>query len=174
MKFFKPRVESIGATFREGELPYVSCRPNFSSQNFFSHLTGFSKTDKEDDATSYTYQINYLVKNGVFRPFSFVVDDADSGSLESAVKAKAAQMLFSSCSYELTVVGCTDANGNIYHTGMSVSLFSPGAMIYRDTKFVVSSMHIKRSDSEGVQTVMSLVLPESLSGKLPEVLPWEE
>lgn len=174
LKFFKPTVEPVLASFREGELPYISCKPNFTSQDFFSHMTGFTKTDKEQDATSYTYEIKYLIKNGVFRPFSFVVDDADSGSLENAVKSKAAQMLFSSCSYELTVVGCTDKFGNLYKKGMSVSLYSPGAMIYRDTKFVVSKLIIKRSDNEGVQTTMSLVLPESLSGSLPEVLPWEE
>lgn len=112
--FFKPKIEAVSATFKEGELPYVSCSPTFDSQNMFSHLTGFTKTDKEEDSSSYTYQNKYLIKNSVFRPTNFVIDDADGSSIESAVKAKAGRMFASSCKYSLTVVGHTDANGNMY------------------------------------------------------------
>lgn len=57
---------------------------------------------------------------------------------------------------------------------MSVSVYSPGAMIYRESKFMVNEVVFKRSDTEGNQTELSLILPESYSGELPSVLPWEE
>ncbi len=174
LQFFKPKIESVGATYKEGALPYISCSPKFQSQSMFSHLTGFTKTESDLDSSSYTYENKYLIKNGVFRPTNFVVQDCDSGGLEKAVKAKAGQMFASSVSYSLTVVGQKDTSGNVYHKGMSVSVLSPGAMIYRETKFLVNELELKRSDTEGDQTTMSLILPESYTGQLPDVLPWED
>ena len=174
LKFFKPSIENVSASFREGQLPYVSCSPKFDSQGMFSHLTGFTKTEKDMESASYTYENKYLIKCGVFRPTNFTVEDCDSGGVEKAVKAKAGQMFSSSCSYSLIVVGYTDKYGNLYHKGMSVSLYSPGAMVYRETKFMVNEVTFKRSDTEGNQTELSLILPESYSGELPDVLPWED
>ena len=57
---------------------------------------------------------------------------------------------------------------------MSVSILSPGAMIYRETKFQVDQVQLIRSDSEGNQAVLKLILAGSRDGKIPEVLPWEE
>lgn len=172
--FFKPSVQSTTVTYKEGQLPFISCRPQFDSQKLYSHITGYTKTDLEGDSASYTYENKYLIDAGVFRPYSFVSNDADEGNLEDIVKAKAAQMIFSACKYELRIVGCTDSDGNKLEKGMSVSVYSPGAMIYKETKFVVSEIKIVRSDTEGVQSTLQLVLPESLSGNFPEVLPWEE
>ena len=174
LKFWKLKEEAVSASFVEGSLPYVSCKPNFNAQGMYSHITGFTKTEDEADAESYTYENNFLIKAGVFRPLSLVLDDVDSGSLEDAVKAEAGKMFANCISYELTVVGHKDSAGNLYHKGMSVSVFSPGAMIYRDTKFQVYKVDLVRSETEGLQSVMQLVLPGSIDGKLPEVLPWVE
>lgn len=172
--FWKVPEESVRVSFREGELPFVRCKANFNQQQMYSHLTGFTKTDKKSNASQYTYQNKYLIKNGVFRPVSFVCEDVDSSGLEKAVKAKAGQMYVNCCSYELTVYGCTDSDGDIYSKGMSVSVYAPSAMIYRDTKFQVKELEIKRSDTEGVQTTFKLMLPDSINGTIPDVLPWEE
>lgn len=174
LKFFKPTVKPVTASFKEGELPFVSCKPTFSSQNMFSHLTGFTKTDNENAAQQYTYENQYLIKAGVFRPTSFTVSDADGTGIEAAVLAKAGQMYAECMSYELTVVGCKDKSGNLYQKGMSISVTAPGAMIYRETKFQVKNVTIKRSDTEGTQTTFSLILPGAMTGTIPEVLPWEE
>lgn len=174
LKFFKPKVESVSAVFKEGELPFISCKPNFNAQGMFSHITGFTKTDNERDAEQFTYENSYLIKAGVFRPTSLVISDADGGGIEKAVLAKAGQMYSGCMSYELTVVGCLDAEGKLYRKGMSISVYAPGAMIYRETKFQVKAVTIKRSDTEGTQTTFSLILPGALDGMLPEVLPWEE
>ena len=174
LKFWKLKEEEVTASFKEGELPYLSVKPSFAAQNMYSHITGFSKTEDEQIAGSFTYVNSFLVRSGVLRPLSIVLDDVDSAGLEKAVKAEAGKMFASCISYELTVVGHRDARGNLYRKGMMVSVFSPGAMIYRDTKFQVYKVDLIRSDTEGNQTVMKLVLPGSLDGKLPEVLPWVE
>lgn len=172
--FWKVSEESTLAVFNEGELPFISCKVSFKQQEMYSHLTGFSKTDKKNAAAQYTYENQFLIKKGVFRPFSFICEDVKPNELEKAVKAKAGQMFVNCCSYTLTVYGCTDRDGDIFHKGMSVSVYAPSALIYRPTKFQVSEIEIKKSDSEGVQTTFSLILPDSINGTIPSVLPWEE
>lgn len=172
--FWKVPEEATRAVFREGELPFVSCKVEFKQQEMYSHLTGFTKTDKKNKASQFTYENKFLIKNGVFRPISFLCEDVDAGGLENAVKAKAGQMFVNCCAYSLTVYGCTDKDGDIYQKGMSVSVYSPSAMIYRETKFQVKEIEIKRSDTEGVQTTFKLMLPDSINGTVPDVLPWSE
>lgn len=174
LKFFKPEIEDVTASFREGELPFISCKPTFNAQGLYSHVTGFTKTDKEKNAEQYTYENTKLINDGVFRPISFTASDTDGGGIEKAVKAKVGQMFADSISYELTVVGCRDKNGQLYHKGMSISLIAPDSEIYKETKFQVKNLTIKRSDTEGTQTTFNLILPGAIEGKLPEVLPWEE
>ena len=174
LKFWKLKEENVSASFAEGSLPYFSCKPNFDAQGMFSHITGFTKTEDEADAGSYTYENSFLIRAGVFSPLSVVLDDVDAAGVEDAVKAEAGRMFANCISYQLTVVGHRDAQGALYRKGMCVSVFSPGAMIYRDTKFQVYKCELIRSDTEGLQTVMQLILPGSLDGKLPEVLPWVE
>lgn len=172
--FWKVPEESTRVSFKEGELPFISCKVDFKQQEMYSHLTGFTKTDKKNAAAQYTYENKFLIKNGVFRPKSFVCEDVDSNGLEKAVKAKAGQMFVNCCSYELKVYGCTDKDGEIYSKGMSVSVYSPSAMIYRETKFQVQELEIKRSDTEGIVTTFRLMLPDSINGTVPSVLPWVE
>lgn len=174
LKFWKPTIEPVTATFKEGELPFISCKPTFNAQAMYSHITGYSKTDVKTNAGSYTYQNMYLIKKGIIRPYSFTSKDADAMSIENETKAEAGKMFASCMGYEITVTGHKDKFGNLYHKNMSVSVYAPGAMIYRETKFQVEKVELLRSDTEGNQAILSLILPGSRNGKLPEVLPWEE
>lgn len=172
--FWKVPEESTRVVFREGEEPFISCKVNFKHQEMYSHLTGFTKTDKKSRASQFTFENNLLISKGVFRPTSFVCEDVDSSGLENAVKAKAGQMFVNCCSYQLTVYGCADKDGDLFRKGMSVSVYAPSAMIYRETKFQVQEIEIKRSDSEGVQTTFKLMLPDAINGTIPDRLPWEK
>lgn len=173
--FWKVPEESTRVVFKEGERPFVSCKVSFKQQEMFSHLTGFTKTEKGQRALQFTYENKLLTSKGVFRPTSFVCEDVKGKTeLEKAVKAKAGQMFVNCCSYELTVYGCEDKDGDLFSKGMSVSVYAPSAMIYRETKFQVQEIEIKRSDSEGVQTTFKLMLPDSINGTIPEKLPWEK
>lgn len=174
LKFWIPPVEPVTATFKEGDAPFISCKPSFSAQNMYSHITGYTKTDAENDSASFTYENKYLIKAGIFRPTSFVSSDGNQASIEAEVMAKAGRMYASCMSYQITVHGHKDRNGNLYRKNMSVSVYAPGAMIYRETKFQVDKVELVRSDSEGNQAVLSLILPGSRYGQIPEVLPWEE
>ena len=171
---WKPKTEVVSASFKEGEAPFVSCVPSFDGQNMFSHLTGFTKVSRLKESEKYTYENNYLIKNGVLRQHTVTIDDAESDTLESSVKALAGRMYASAVKYTLTVTGHRDKNGRLYRKNMTVSLFAPDAEVYRDTELQVDSVQLSRSDSDGDIAVLSLVLPGARTGQLPEVFPWEE
>ena len=171
---WKPEQEKVSATFKEGESPFISCVPTLDGQKMFSHVTGFTKTSEKADSEKYTYENDYLIKNGVLRCYTKVMEDVDSAGLENAVKAMAGRMFASAVKYTLTVTGHRDKNGKLYRKNMMVSVLAPDAEIYKETKLQVDEVQLKRSESEGEQTVFSLVLPGARTGELGGGFAWEE
>ena len=171
---YKPKIEEVSASFKQGEAPFVSCVPQFDGQKIYSHITGWTKTTADNDSENYTYEYKPLIDQGVLRCYGQTIEDADGGSLESSVKALAAKMIGGCIKYSLTVSGIKNSKGELYKKNMSISVEAPGAGIYRDTKFVVDSVTLTRDDKDGAKAVFTLVLPESRTGEVPEAFPWEE
>lgn len=171
---YSPKVEAVSATFKQGEVPFISCSPEFDGQKMYSHITGYTKTTKDSDSQKYTYENKLLINKGVLRCYSKQIDDAVEGTLEESVKALAGKMFAKCVKYKLTVSGHRDKNGRLYRENMAVSVKAPGAEIYRETKLLADEVTLTRDDRGGEQTTFTLVLPESRTGTLPEVFPWEE
>ena len=171
---YSPKVEAVSATFKQGEVPFISCAPEFDGQSMYSHITGYTKTTKDSDSQKYTYENKLLINKGVLRCYSKQIDDAVEGTLEESVKALAGKMFAKCVKYKLTVSGHRDKNGRLYCENMAVSVKAPGAEIYRETKLLADEVTLTRDDRGGAQTTFTLVLPESRTGELPEVFPWEE
>lgn len=171
---YSPKVEAVSATFKQGEVPFISCAPEFDGQSMYSHITGYTKTTNTADSQKYTYENKLLINKGVLRCYSKQIDDAVEGTLEESVKALAGKMFAKCVKYKLTVSGHRDKNGRLYRENMAVSVKAPGAEIYRETKLLADEVTLTRDDRGGAQTTFTLVLPESRTGELPEVFPWEE
>lgn len=140
----------------------------------YSHVSGYTKTTNEAASQIFTYENKLLTNRGILRCFAEASGDAEEGTLEETVRAKAGAMFASCVKFKLTVSGHRDKNGRLYRANMAVSVKAPGAMIYRATKFLVDEVSLKRDDKAGATTEFTLVLPGSRDGSLPEVYPWEE
>ena len=171
--FFNAKAEKAFAAFSEGVLPLLSIKPKFGAQAFFSHITGFNKTDAEYPSLSYTYENKYLINKGILRHHTITVDDAETASdLENAVRSYAGRMFADCVSFELECEGHANEHKEIFKKGMTVCVRAPGAMIASDTNFIARNVHLKRT-KEGKTTSLTLVLPGSYTGELPEAFPWE-
>lgn len=171
--FFKAKQEPAYMSFKEGKPPLLSVSPKFNAQNFFSHITGHSKTDSEKDPLSYTWENQFQVKKGIIRHKTIMADDAEtSGDLEQAVKAYAGRMFADCVSYSLECDTHVNEEGNLFKKGMTVCVEAPGAMITRQTNFIARNVTLSRTPA-GKTARIELVLPGSFSEELPEVLPWE-
>jgi len=171
--YYKSQTGNSVASFKQGELPFMSCSNSFDYQSFYSHITGITQTTEEKKSASYTYINNYLVKKGIMRCFNFIAEDTKDSEIKQATLSMAGRMFGESASYELTIQGHRDKDGNLLKKNTIVSVLSPGAMIYRETNFLIKSLTMSRNN-EGDITEMELVLPGSYSGRIPEVFPWEE
>lgn len=161
------------ASFKEGELPFISCNPSFNYQMFYSHITGVTPTTTDKNSSSYTYENDYLINRGILRNYNFIADDIGDSDIKQVVLSKAGRMFGESVSYELTIQGHRNREGNVFQKNTSITLYSPGAMIYRETEFLVKSMTLSRG-ANGDTTDLSLVLPGAYTREIPEVFPWEE
>lgn len=159
------------ASIKEGELPFISCSPSFSPQNYFSSITGLTPERANNKAGKLTVNIKDVKS---LRPFTFVADDTNTQNLQAAVNSEVGRMFGSSATYTLLVVGLRAPNGDIWRDGQMISVLSPGAAIYTESKFLIKSAILTRTSSEGDRAELQLVLPEAYLGGIPEVLPWRE
>lgn len=171
--FFKVKEKKADVSFVEGQAPLLSVTPKFNAQSFFSHITGFTKTDKENDSLSYTFKNNYLINKGVMRYKSIVIDDAKTQSdLEKAVNAQAGKMFADCVAYELACEGHILIDNRLCKKGLCVCVKAPKAMIRKETDFIARNIKLVRTGDQKT-TQLSLVLPGSYTGNIPGVLPWE-
>lgn len=171
---YKPVVKETSASFIQGEVPFISCAPDFDKQGMYSHITGYTKTTADAESQKYTYENRLLINKGILRCYATAIDDTSAGDIESATKAVVAEMFANCVKYKLTVSGHRDKNGKLYRENMAVSVKAPGAEIYRETKLLVDDVTLKRDDSTGATTEFTLVLSGARDGSLPEEFPWEE
>jgi prophage tail gpP-like protein len=171
--FFNPKTEKAFATFRESKLPLMSVKPKFNAQAFYSHITGFAKTDAYSPSMSYTFENRYLINKGIMRHHSLTIEDTETFSdLENAVKAHAGRMFADCVSYQLVCENHVNEKNEVFKKGMSVCVIAPSAMIQRETTFIARNIKLSRT-VEGKTAELTLVLPGSYTGELPEVFPWE-
>jgi prophage tail gpP-like protein len=171
--FFNPKAEKAFVSFSEGSSPLISIKPKFNAQDFFSHITGFGKTDAEYPSLSYTFENKYLINKGIIRHQSLTIEDAETiGDLENSVKAHAGRMFADCVNFELLCENHVNETNDVFQKGMSVCVSAPSAMIARETTFIARSVKLART-TEGKTTMLTLVLPGSYTGEIPEALPWE-
>jgi len=172
--FFNPRQGKAHAQFSEGNIPLLSVKPKFAAQGFFSHITGFINTGEEYPSHSLTLENRYLINKGIMRHYSTNIDDAENErDLENAVRAYAGRMFADCVAFELNCDGHHNERGEFFKKGMTVCVHAPTAMITRETNFIARNVKIMRNAETGKTAMLTLVLPGSFTGKLPEVFPWE-
>ncbi|MGL4982543.1 MAG: LysM peptidoglycan-binding domain-containing protein [Treponemataceae bacterium] len=171
---FESKKNEVVANYKEGEVPLMSITPSFNAQEFYSHITGFTKTNENKDSLRFTYENKFLKKQGVFRCQTITVDDAESQTdLENAVKSYAGRMFANSVSYTITIEGHKTQNGALLKKGDFIKIASETAKINKETAFLIRKVQRIR-DSKGNSTVLQVVFPESFTGEIPEVLAWEK
>lgn len=172
--FWKTRTGIITSTFREGETPFISCIPNFDPDDFYSEITGIMPAKSGVASQKFTVVNNYMQSRGINRPYNFIISDAEQSDLQNAVKTKAGFMFANAISYQLKVFGHRNRNNQLYQKNTLISVLAPNAMIFRDTTFLIKKVTLNRTEQGGDTTILDLVLPESYSGQIPAIMPFEE
>lgn len=147
---------------------------SFSSQEYFSEVTGFTppKKRKGKNGSKFTERNPWL--SNVIRPMSFKLDGVEAADAPTAVRATLGRMFANMAAFTLEDIATwRDPQGALWAPNTTVTLERPAVMIYRETEFlirdvVLSDNHEKRSAQ------LNLVLPGAFSGKVPAHLPWDQ
>lgn len=169
------------AYLTEGNTPITSIKPFFSPQDYYSHVTGISPVVVDDSLASIVGErksggAKFTVSNShisnVLRPFTFNARDSDDPDVKSAAETKAGRMFANAAVYEMEVATWRNQYGNLWEEGAYISLFAPSVMIYSRFTFMIRSVKFEK-DNTSEKATLTLIMPGSLSGKIPGVLPWD-
>jgi prophage tail gpP-like protein len=157
------------AHLQEGHSPLLSVVPELKTQEWYSDITGVqSQKMTLEGSASYTLKNKFLP--GVFRPYTFKVKDVDT-TVQPAVESKFARMVANVVTYKIEVIGWRDQAGRLWTKNTMLDVTAPSAMIYERYQFLIKGVEF-RVNAERQTAVLSLVLPGSFTGVLPETLPW--
>jgi len=155
---------------QEGIPPLEKVTPFFSPQEYYSHITGIEPVFVGLEGSQFTVRNPFL--SGILRPYIFNADDSETTTISEATKAKAGRMFGNMVSYEVVLPTWRDPSGALWSPDTIVSLKAPGAMVYNQYKFLIRSVELERVIDTEIAT-LSLVIPGSFNGKIPDSLPWD-
>jgi len=162
------------ALLSQGSEPLMSVQANFKSQDYFASVTGIQTPPIFDflgTLEPFTQRNKRL--EGVTRPFVFIVKDADNiAELKEGVGVRIGRMFANAASYSITVSTWRDSKNRLWRPNTTIKLIAPGAMIYTSYEFIIRRIKFIR-DNNRFTADLNLITPGSLSGKVPEDLPWD-
>ncbi len=165
-----PKLSNPVATFKEGEPPMLSIKPEFDSQRYFSHITGVKSTRRGRKGSQHTVLNPLAQEIGVMRPMTISIRDVTSGELPKATQAAAGRMLAGAVTYTVTVPTRRTPNGALWQPGDTVEVTAPSVFIYNPYQFQIRSVKLDHSEKD--LATLLLMLPGAFGGTPPDVLPW--
>lgn len=158
------------AYLAQGEQPLLSVSQSIDAKNYFSHITAIAPGDVGFDGSQFTAENSRL--KTIFRPHTFKASETDGADTVDAVAAKAGRMMGNVVTYDAEVSTLRDPSGQLWRENTLITLRAPDAMVYTDYQFLVRNVEFSR-DGNSESAKLSLVIPGSFSGKIPDRLPWE-
>ncbi len=164
-------VESVPVSFvSEGNVPFISCKPSFDPQNYFSSITGLTPETETKSAEMYTWDNPFLTD--YVQPVTVDFNDIDPADLRGSVEAMAGRMFGSSGKYALVLNTHKNRDNTLFLGGQTLRAFSPKSFIYNEFNFLIQSVELTRDSDSGDLASFALVIPGALTGELPEAVPW--
>lgn len=157
------------AALRENQPPLLSVEPRFAPQQYFSEVTAIAKTRAGRTGQSYTVANPFLTNEA--RPHTFVLGDTDDPDLPTAARAKLGRMLGNALTVTVELPTWRHPGGALWWPNQTILLEAPGAMIYRETEFLIRDVSLRQT-AEAQIAKLEVVLPGAFSGEVPESLPW--
>lgn len=167
--------------FVEGVPPLTKVKANFSPQDYYSQITGYSPAKRGKPGgvtTALNPWLGTKLDSGApineYRPLSCKFDDTERADAPDSAKAKIARMFGNMVSYTIEDLPTwRDPDGKLWNPNTSITLLAPGAMVYRESELLIREVKL-REGTDKLSASLTLVLPGAFSGKVPEFLPWIE
>ena len=156
------------ATLVEGKKPLLSVSSSFDASVRFS---AYKISAQQDGSANVSGKVSdSTIKK--YRPK--LIEQDDTGTDPSLAAAWERSKAFAaSMSVTAKMSGWRRPDGARWAERQTVTLKAPGAMVVRETKWLIAGVTHTLDANEGCTTDLRLILPETYAGTVPKVLPWE-
>ncbi|UKA27197.1 hypothetical protein IHC93_19940 [Photobacterium damselae subsp. damselae] len=131
-------------TIKEGHQPFLSGNANFDGKKLYSHFTGFSQ-DWLGESYKTTVVNESVASRGVFRPYTVVQSDIDSGNLRTSIQSIIKRNSMDAISLNLNLSTWRDDNKKLLYKNKNIFLYSPSLMIFKKTRMTIKEISFGRS-----------------------------
>lgn len=147
-------------------------RSRFSSQDYYSEVTGISAKRRKRDGSDPATEQNPFLRT-IKRPLVFKVQNIEGDGGELSAKARLGRMFANMATYELEDLPSwyIPDGSKLWERNTTVEVYAPNAMIYKVYEFLVRTVVFKENRN-GRTTSLELALPGAFSGEIPDTLPW--
>lgn len=155
------------ATLIEGKAPLLSVDPDFDSTACFSYYKvssqqdGFSDVAGRVDDTTITR----------YRPRLIEQDDTGTDP-KLAASWERSKAFADSMTVGVSISGWRRPDGKRWAERQLITLQAPGAMLSRESKWLIAGVTHKMDADSGQTTALRLIVPETYAGTIPRTLPW--
>jgi prophage tail gpP-like protein len=150
--------------------PAGTVKASFSSQDYFSEVTGFCPTTRKKKGSKFRERNPWLTN--VLRPMAFKLEDTEPGDGPNAVKARLGRMFAAISGYDVEDMPTwRDPQGELFTPNTTIELHAPDVMVYEPYEFLIRTVKLKAT-AEALTSALGLVLPGAFDGTAPERLPW--
>lgn len=158
------------ATISADSFPYVDSGIDINEDEYYSSVTGIVEANprKRKKAQSFTVKNPYAKIN---KPYTFTSRDSDDGELELAVSTMSARMFGGVVAVSLDVSTWRDDSGELWQPNTTILFSNPQLGIEEPFEFTISDVTLTKNATEKGAN-LTLTLPGSFGGKIPESLPW--
>jgi len=172
--YFRKTPQGIATvTIKEGEMPYLSSKAVYNGQVRYSQVTMVKSNPRRGRGKSITAYDPELTRNNVNRCAVMKAEDSEAGNLKNASVTNIGRLIGMAVTVSLSLNGWRRYdNGDLWQDGDFLNFYSPGDMIYEETKFMVREAKLSKS-ANAVTTDLGLILPEAFSGEVRQRYPWE-
>lgn len=155
------------AALVQGVPPLKSVSPSFDGSGRFSVYKVSAQQDGESNVNGQVTDAG--IKK--YRPRLIEQDDAGTDpKLSAAWERSKAYVASMSCT--AVISGWRRPDGKRWAERQVITLKAPGAMLYRETAWLIAGVTHTLTDDDGRLTTLRLILPETYAGTVPKVLPW--
>jgi prophage tail gpP-like protein len=152
-------VPSPSADIREGLSPVISVSTSMDlTQRFYEYIV--SNTNGGD--TLVYSEIDRGVAPDI-RAKKYTQTD-QPGEIENAAKFARNRGIMDSYTCTVTVAGWTTNDGTLWAPGMTVNVYYPSAMIYRDSLLMIKRVTMQLDENGGAVTQLELTFPQVFTG----------
>jgi prophage tail gpP-like protein len=152
----------------EGQQGVLLSQAEYDSTKRFSEINVFGQEYNKNDNFA-------LIEDSsipVLRPKSISANETNAGNIVQAGEWSLSSDYSKSITIPLSYEGWLKPGGGLWQENELITIQAPSIMIYNPSTMLIKSVTFKGSPSDRI-TDFALTIPESYTGEIPEVFPWD-